>query len=699
MLASKTTVKSGQQLRWNLEPKHAEIWRYSYTKMMPHTMVKSGTKNAGSCSPKQALESGHQLKCVCGTVNNKEYIIQLICLWKFGHQCPTSPLLPPRKVPLEDLIYTSCTDPIPQPAAARTPRLHQPSTVTHLFYAYVRKTTNTEFNIVVLGRDLILLTAESFSSVHSRITVLCSTADSADVKVADPPVVSTADPDFLLLQLVHLSLSAPAVDFGHQCPTSPLLPPRKVPLEDLIYISCTDPIPQPAAARTPRLHHPSAVTNLFYAYVRKATNTEFNIVVLGRDLILAFCHLVSATAEPCLPAAGLVIPAAGTLTRNSWCNFALALQTLNRLLLIAIIDPTIDVPAGYYHRKIHRLNLSVKEKRCRIHLSKRHRLTTANIKFQRLLTAESFSSVHSRITVLCSTADSADVKVADPPIVSTADPDFLLLQLVHLSLSAPAGRCHTAGRGGNPVGGAPGGGHTAGRGGNPVGGAPGGDYSYFRHSLVRNSIRNGSSYISNALQINFDSVLGITDNTEMVTMFKTLESTGLRGFLGCPSVLYERELEQFFDTAMVKDGDITCEVSGKVVVISEDRFAGVFGLPTEGLVNLSEVPKDLVYDARSFFSQSGEHISTYGKKRLMKYEYRLLNDILAKSTVKAGSFDVVTHERFLMMTAIHFGIQVNWSKILFGVLKEMVDKTLKKAKGFAAQICVLLKGDPKPLML
>ncbi|KZV55015.1 hypothetical protein F511_30442 [Dorcoceras hygrometricum] len=75
----------------------------------------------------------------------------------FGLQCPTSPLLPPRKVPLEDLIYTSCTDPIPQPAAARTPRLHQPSVVTHLFYAYVRKATDTEFNIFVLGRDLILV--------------------------------------------------------------------------------------------------------------------------------------------------------------------------------------------------------------------------------------------------------------------------------------------------------------------------------------------------------------------------------------------------------------------------------------------------------------------------------------------------------------------------------------------------------------
>ncbi|KZV37610.1 hypothetical protein F511_42007 [Dorcoceras hygrometricum] len=66
-----------------------------------------------------------------------------------------------RKVPLEDLIYTSCTDPIPQPAAARTPRLHQPSTVTHLFYAYVRKATDTEFKLFVLGRDLILFVIHS----------------------------------------------------------------------------------------------------------------------------------------------------------------------------------------------------------------------------------------------------------------------------------------------------------------------------------------------------------------------------------------------------------------------------------------------------------------------------------------------------------------------------------------------------------
>ncbi|KZV27798.1 hypothetical protein F511_38003 [Dorcoceras hygrometricum] len=204
-----------------------------------------------------------------------------------------------------------------------------------------------------------------------------------------------------------------------------------------------------------------------------------------------------------------------------------------------------------------------------------------------------------------------------------------------------------------------------------------------------------SEFITNALQINFDSFLEIQDNEGMVQMFRALEATGLRGFLECPSVLYEQELEQFFDTAMVQFVDITCAVSGKYVAIFKDRFAGIFNLPTDGLTDLSEVPNDLVLQSRTLFSTSGKPVPFSCKKRMMKYEFRLLNDILEKSiTVKMGSFDVVSHERFLMMTDIHFGIKVNWSKILFEVLKEMADRTTKRAKGFAAQICVLLKGDP-----
>ncbi|KZV21039.1 hypothetical protein F511_09293 [Dorcoceras hygrometricum] len=170
-----------------------------------------------------------------------------------------------------------------------------------------------------------------------------------------------------------------------------------------------------------------------------------------------------------------------------------------------------------------------------------------------------------------------------------------------------------------------------------------------------------SSTVTNAYLVDFESVLNIPDNEGMQNMFKALESSGLRGFLGCKSVL----------------------------------FAGVFELPTEGLSNFYDVPKNLVYDARKIFSKSGVPVVPHGKKKLLKYEYRLLNDILAKSiTVKAGSFDAVTTERFQMMTAIRFGLKINWCKVLFGVFEEMVDRTVKKAKGYGAQISVLLNSVP-----
>ncbi|KZV50091.1 GDSL esterase/lipase-like [Dorcoceras hygrometricum] len=153
-----------------------------------------------------------------------------------------------------------------------------------------------------------------------------------------------------------------------------------------------------------------------------------------------------------------------------------------------------------------------------------------------------------------------------------------------------------------------------------------------------------SSTFTHAYLVDFESVLKIPDNEGMQNMLKALESSGLRGFLG---------------------------------------FAGVFELPTEGLSDFSNVPRNLVSDARKIFSKSGVPVVPHGKKKLLKYENGLLNDILEKSiTVKVGSFDAVTTERFQMMTAIHFGLKVNWSKILFGVLEEMVDRTVKRAKGY-----------------
>ncbi|KZV48077.1 dystroglycan-like [Dorcoceras hygrometricum] len=172
-----------------------------------------------------------------------------------------------------------------------------------------------------------------------------------------------------------------------------------------------------------------------------------------------------------------------------------------------------------------------------------------------------------------------------------------------------------------------------------------------------------SAFISYSYQINFESVLMIHDHEGMVNMFKALEASGLRKFLGCESILYEKELGDFFDTALVQGEDITGVISGKFVTISPTQFSTVFDLPTEGITNFSEVPKDKVYDARSLFSQKGLQIDVHGKKKFMKHEFRLLNDILAKAiTVKAGSFDSVTVERFQMMTAVQYGLKVNWGK-------------------------------------
>ncbi|KZV54782.1 hypothetical protein F511_40579 [Dorcoceras hygrometricum] len=65
---------------------------------------------------------------------------------------------------------------------------------------------------------------------------------------------------------------------------------------------------------------------------------------------------------------------------------------------------------------------------------------------------------------------------------------------------------------------------------------------------------SGHMFTSNSTAyINFESVLMIPDHDGMLNMFKALEASGIRGFLGCESVLYEKELEQFFETALVQD--------------------------------------------------------------------------------------------------------------------------------------------------
>ncbi|KZV44937.1 hypothetical protein F511_15433 [Dorcoceras hygrometricum] len=162
-----------------------------------------------------------------------------------------------------------------------------------------------------------------------------------------------------------------------------------------------------------------------------------------------------------------------------------------------------------------------------------------------------------------------------------------------------------------------------------------------------------AALINNAIQIYFESVFRMAD-AGMVQMFKALDSSGLRGFLGCSTAIYEAALVEFFHNASVRDDKVFSAVQGKT-------------------------------------------LKTSCKKREMKFEFWLLNDILSKTvTVKASSFDAVTHERFLLMSAIHGGVNVDWSRLLFNIFKDMVIPASKQARGFAVQISILLKGGPDP---
>ncbi|KZV38850.1 hypothetical protein F511_10119 [Dorcoceras hygrometricum] len=203
-----------------------------------------------------------------------------------------------------------------------------------------------------------------------------------------------------------------------------------------------------------------------------------------------------------------------------------------------------------------------------------------------------------------------------------------------------------------------------------------------------------SSLYSNAQHVDFDSVLGM-DDPGMVSMFEALMASGLRGFLGCPAVVYEDALIDFFENASVRNGVVFSTVGGQIVKISEKLFAESFELPVDGLGDLSEMPKDAIFDARSIVSLSGEQINLSGRKNQMKMPYRLLCDIVAKAiSVKAGSFNSITVEKFSLMTAGVCGVRMNWAKYLFGILKKMVAVKTKQAKGFVVQISLLLATFP-----
>ncbi|KZV23465.1 hypothetical protein F511_35019 [Dorcoceras hygrometricum] len=200
-----------------------------------------------------------------------------------------------------------------------------------------------------------------------------------------------------------------------------------------------------------------------------------------------------------------------------------------------------------------------------------------------------------------------------------------------------------------------------------------------------------ASLVVIALQVNFESVLSMED-AGMVRMFKSLETSGHRGFLGVSSLVFEEALTQFLANASVIAGTIVSTVANRKMVITMDVFAETFNLPMEGMVSFSGLPTKAVVDMKMFFFATAVPFKPSNKKKDMKVEYRLLHDIVAKSmSAKAGSFDVVTMEKFEMMLVISTGLKVNWMHMLFKKIATMVSTPGKQSQGYVVPLSILLE--------
>ncbi|KZV58703.1 hypothetical protein F511_40861 [Dorcoceras hygrometricum] len=172
----------------------------------------------------------------------------------------------------------------------------------------------------------------------------------------------------------------------------------------------------------------------------------------------------------------------------------------------------------------------------------------------------------------------------------------------------------------------------------------------------------------------------------------SLEDTGLKGFLEASDLVYEGAVIELITNTKVITGTIVSSMGNRKIALTKDVFTEVFRLPTEGLTDLTDIPKEIVAEMRSLLSGSDEPLFTPSKKKGMNMEIRFLHDIVAKALcTKAGSFDMVTNEKFNFMIAITARLKVNWSQILFQVLLSMLNKPKRKSQGFVVHVSVLLE--------
>ena len=86
-------------------------------------------------------------------------------------------------------------------------------------------------------------------------------------------------------------------------------------------------------------------------------------------------------------------------------------------------------------------------------------------------------------------------------------------------------------------------------------------------------------FSQNIMQVDFESIDRL-EVSQMVEMFRSLEATGLKRFLGGTNGVHEEEVRQFFQAENVMGDSIISTVKGSELTVSKQVFAQFFELPT-----------------------------------------------------------------------------------------------------------------------
>ncbi|KZV48544.1 hypothetical protein F511_16805 [Dorcoceras hygrometricum] len=161
---------------------------------------------------------------------------------------------------------------------------------------------------------------------------------------------------------------------------------------------------------------------------------------------------------------------------------------------------------------------------------------------------------------------------------------------------------------------------------------------------------------------------------------------------GIVSVTQIRVNVEFFANAKVIAGTVVSFIANRKLALTRDVFSKTFGLSTGVMASFLDIPNQTVVEMCGRFSGSDVPFRTPSKKKEMKIEFRLPHDIVAKALCgKAGSFDVVTSEKFDLMVAMSAGVEINWAQVLFQVFTAMVNNLTRQSQCFVVQLSVLLE--------